>query len=172
MKIRRAGLEDVVALNKLVNRAYRGDESKKGWTTEAELLTGIRTSEASLTEMMETAGATIEVLKENEEITACVYLQKKGEVLYLGMLTVAPEQQGKGIGAILLQAAEKKALALSCSKIQMTVITVRDTLIAYYQRKGFQDTGERIPFPDDPKFGIPKQRLEFMVMEKEIKKEL
>jgi ribosomal protein S18 acetylase RimI-like enzyme len=88
--------------------------------------------------------------------------------LYLGMLTVRPELQGKGLGAQLMQAAEAFAKTNGCKKIKMTVITSRDTLIAYYQRKGFVDTGERQPFPNDPKFGIPKQPLEFMVMEKEI----
>jgi ribosomal protein S18 acetylase RimI-like enzyme len=65
-----------------------------------------------------------------------------------------------------MEAAEERARELHCNKIRMTVITVREPLIAYYQRKGFRDTGERAPFPNDPKFGIPKQKLEFLVMEK------
>jgi predicted N-acetyltransferase YhbS len=97
-----------------------------------------------------------------------VYLQKDAGTLYLGMLTVKPEQQGQGLGALLMKAAEEKATKLGCSKIRMTVITARDTLIAYYQRKGFYDTGERQPFPDDPAFGLPRKPLEFMVMEKAI----
>lgn len=168
MTIRTATAGDIPALNLLVNGAYRGEGSKKGWTTEADLLDGIRTSEQSLQTMMQTPGATIDVVEENNRLLGCVYLQQKKSVLYLGMLTVSPENQGKGIGAMLMQAAENKARLLGCTSIQMTVITARESLIAYYNRKGFCDTGERMPFPDDPAFGIPKQPLVFMVMEKKL----
>lgn len=167
MKIRLATIDDIPALNRLVNGAYRGDSSKKGWTTEADLLDGIRTSETSLEEMIGRDNAVILIAEENI-IEGCVYLEQQGEALYLGMLTVKPELQGKGLGAQLLAAAEDRAKELRCKKIKMTVITVRSELIAYYQRKGFEDTGERVPFPTDPKFGIPKQPLKFLVMEKMI----
>lgn len=168
MKIRKATLADVPSLNVLVNSAYRGDTSREGWTTEADLLDGIRTSEASLQAMIENPAAEILVAEENDALVACVYLEKKNRVLYLGMLTVKPTMQARGIGALLMQAAENNARQRDCNRIQMTVITARDTLIKYYQRKGFQDTGERAPFPNDPAFGIPKRPLQFMVMEKKL----
>ena len=168
MNIRPATENDVAVLNRLVNSAYRGESSKKGWTTEADLLDGIRTSEASLTEMLNRPDAVILLAEESDEVNGCVYLEKQGGALYLGMLTVKPDLQGKGLGAQLMQAAEAHAKTQGCKTIKMTVITSRDALIAYYQRKGFADTGERQPFPDDPKFGIPKQPLEFLVMEKKI----
>jgi ribosomal protein S18 acetylase RimI-like enzyme len=168
MKIRPAGLSDISALNTLVNSAYRGDSSRAGWTTEANLLDGIRTSERALTEMIQNPNAVILLLEENKELKGCVYLEKKDTVLYLGMLTVKPALQGQGIGAMLMDAAEERARALGCTAIQMTVITARESLIAYYHRKGFVDTGERKPFPNDPAFGIPKQPLEFLVMEKKM----
>lgn len=166
MEIRPATLADVPALDRLVNSAYRGDSSRQGWTTEADLLDGIRTSEASLTRMIQNPNAVILIAEEEREMQACVYLEQQADVLYLGMLTVKPEFQGKGIGAKLMEASEERAKSLGCRAIQMTVITARDSLIAYYKRKGFEDTGERKPFPNDPAFGIPKQPLEFMVMEK------
>jgi ribosomal protein S18 acetylase RimI-like enzyme len=168
MIIREATIRDSKILDRLVNGAYRGEASKKGWTTEADLLDGVRTTEASLLKMLTDPAATILVAEEKEDISGCVYLQKDAGTLYLGMLTVKPEQQGRGLGALLMKAAEEKAANLGCSKIRMTVITARDTLIAYYQRKGFYDTGERQPFPDDPAFGLPRRPLEFMVMEKAI----
>lgn len=168
MKIRPAVSADVPALNQLVNSAYRGDSSRAGWTTEADLLGGIRTSEPALAAMIQKDHAVILVCEEDDQLEACVYLEQKDTVLYLGMLTVRPHLQGKGIGALLLQAAEEKAAALGCTAIQMTVITERKSLIDYYTRKGFADTGERQPFPDDPAFGIPKQPLEFLVMEKKL----
>lgn len=171
MKIRPADTADIPALNCLVNGAYRGDGSRRGWTTEADLLDGIRTSEASLQAMIENPGAVILVIEENRHLQACVYLEKQKEVLYLGMLTVDPELQGKGLGARLMHAAEEKATKSGCRKIQMTVITARESLVAYYKRKGYRDTGERKPFPDDPAFGIPKQPLQFLVLEKQLNDE-
>jgi len=167
MKIRLATRDDLGALNQLVNSAYRGDTSRKGWTTEADLLDGIRTSEASLEEMISKPNAVI-LLAEEDELQGCVYLEHQDKALYLGMLTVKPDQQGKGLGAALMKASEERARMLGCNKIRMTVITDRTELIAYYTRKGFKDSGERAPFPNDPKFGIPKKPLEFMVMEKAI----
>lgn len=168
MKIRPAVPADVPALNQLVNSAYRGDSSRAGWTTEADLLDGIRTSEPALASMIQKNNAVILVCEDDDQIEACVYLEQKGTVLYLGMLTVRPPLQGKGMGALLLQAAEDRARALDCAAIQMTVITERKSLIDYYTRKGFVDTGERQPFPNDPAFGIPKIPLSFLVMEKKI----
>lgn len=169
MRTRIATVEDVPFLNVFVNSAYRGDSSRKGWTTEADLLDGIRTSEESLKKMIQLPSAVILVAEEEGNINGCVYLEQKEDVLYLGMLTVSPALQGKGIGALLMQKAEEHARLLRCVKIQMTVITLRDSLIAFYERRGFHDTGERIPFPDDPAFGIPKQPLQFLVMEKQLK---
>lgn len=160
--------EDVTDLHRLVNSAYRGDSSRKGWTTEANLLDGQRTSEKLLLEMMEEPDAII--LKYTDpgdgELQACVYLKNKGGKLYLGMLTVNPELQAKGIGKQLLAAAESYAGQVNCSTIQMTVISVRSELIAWYERHGFRKTGQTEPFPTDPEFGLPKQALEFIVMEK------
>jgi ribosomal protein S18 acetylase RimI-like enzyme len=166
MQIRPATAADIPVLNVLVNSAYRGDGSKQGWTTEADLLDGIRTSEASLRDMINHPDAVILVLEDGAVIDACVYLEKRGEALYLGMLTVRPDLQAKGFGGLLLKAAEERASELGCTAIQMSVLTARDSLIAFYKRKGFEDTGERLPFPNDPKFGIPKQPLQFMIMKK------
>ena len=168
MNTREATLNDIPALNALVNGAYRGESSKGGWTTEADLLGGIRTSEEALMEMINKPNAVILVAENNNQLQGCVYLEQQQDALYLGMLTVMPLLQGKGLGAQLLTAAEERAYRLGLPKIKMTVITVRDELIAWYKRKGFIDTGEREPFPNDPKFGIPKQPLEFLVMEKKL----
>ena len=168
MLIRPATLADVSALDQLVNSAYRGDSSRKGWTTEADLLDGIRTSEESLSNMIRQPDSVILVLEENGILNACVYLEQQGSVLYLGMLTVKPELQAKGLGSLMMKAAEERAVSLGCNAIQMTVITERESLISYYQRKGFVDTGARKPFPADPAFGIPKKPLQFLVMEKRL----
>jgi ribosomal protein S18 acetylase RimI-like enzyme len=167
--INKATISDIPALNILINSAYRGETSKKGWTTEEHLLGGIRTDEANLTELLIKENVTFLKYTENNQIIGSVYLEKQDKKLYLGMLTVSPELQGEGIGKKLMQAAESIAKNAQINTISMTVISVRKELIAFYERRGYKKTGETKPFPmTDPKFGLPKQFLEFSVMEKEI----
>ena len=98
-----------------------------------------------------------------------MFLEKHGQSLYLGMLTVSPGLQGKGIGKKLLSAAELYAKQLKCNKIEMSVISVRHELIAWYQRHGYLDTGIRKRFPAElQKFEISATPLEFLVLEKNL----
>ena len=157
---------DIPALNQLVNSAYRGDSSRKGWTTEADLLDGIRTDDAGLQAMLDKPNASILIYKSDNQLIGCVYLEKKGADTYLGMLTVSPELQAAGIGRQLLEAAEDQARAQRCRAVTMTVIPQRTELIAWYQRRGYQPTGETQPFPTGPAFGLPKEPLSFIVLEK------
>ncbi|MBI2731434.1 MAG: GNAT family N-acetyltransferase [Sphingobacteriales bacterium] len=170
MAITKASLADIPELNRLVNAAYRGESSKKGWTTEADLLGGIRTDDDSLTELLTKKDSVmLKYTNENNELVGCVNLQLHTDKLYLGMLTVNPELQGGGVGKKLLTASEAYAKEIGCSKIYMSVISVRKELIAWYERHVYKNTGERKPFPaNDPKFGLPKTALEFIIMEKEI----
>lgn len=158
--------QDIPALNRLVNSAYRGESSKKGWTTEADLLGGIRTDEDRLRTMLQNPNVTILKYEEAGQLLGCVSLETKGQDLYLGMLTVSPDAQANGIGKQLLTAAETVAAEKHCRAVTMTVITIRHELIAWYERRGYRPTGETQPFPNDPRFGLPKQPLEFIVMEK------
>jgi len=160
---------DIPVLNILVNSAYRGESSKAGWTTEADLLGGIRTDEAGLKTLMQAQGGVILKYMENDKMLGCVYLKKEDDKLYLGMLTVVPTLQNKGIGKILLAAAEEEAGKRNCTAIFMSVISIRTELINWYKKHGYYDTGITRPFPiSDPSFGIPKQPLEFMILEKKL----
>jgi len=167
--ITKATVEDVSSLNKLINSAYRGESSKKGWTTEANILEGKRTTEDELIEIIQDEKNTFLKYSENDEIIGCVLLKQKENELYLGMLTVSPELQNSGIGKKLMQQAEIFASNLGLSKIVMTVIAVRDELISWYKRHGFVDTGLREPFPVSDVFNqTATEPLEFMVLEKRI----
>jgi ribosomal protein S18 acetylase RimI-like enzyme len=159
--IRFALKDDVLALFRLVNSAYRGDSSRKGWTTEAHLLNDLRVTEAELSIQMENANIWFFKYLEGTEIQGSVCLERKESYLYLGMLTVNPELQNSGIGAKLLKNAEEFAIYLGLNSIRMTVISVREELIAFYLRKGYTFTGEKIPFPGN-------ETLEFLVLEKKI----
>jgi len=167
--ITKATIEDVSALNKLINSAYRGESSKKGWTTEANILEGKRTTEGELMEILQDKKNSLLKYSENDQILGCVLLKEKDNELYLGMLTVSPELQNSGIGKKLMQQAEVFASDLGLPKIVMTVISVREELISWYKRKGFVDTGLREPFPKSDVFSqTTKEPLEFMVLEKRI----
>ena len=169
MNISKATLEDIPQLVTLINSAYRGEHSKKGWTTEADLLGGLRTDPDSLEKMISKQDAVIlKFCNEDNVLQGCVYLERKTNKMYLGMLTVSPLEQARGIGKKLLFAAEKYATDQKCSAIEMTVISVRHELILWYQKHGYYKTGETKPFPADKKFGIPKQALEFVVLQKEV----
>ncbi|UQD57303.1 GNAT family N-acetyltransferase [Flavobacterium sp. K5-23] len=165
--ITKATIADVISLNKLINSAYRGEYSKKGWTTEANILEGLRTTEKELIETIEDSKNTILKYTENNQIIGCVLLIEKEDKLYLGMLTVSPELQNSGIGKKLLLQAEKFATTVGLSRIVMTVISVREELIAWYKRHGYVDTGAREAFPtSDVHISISEKPLEFVVLEK------
>lgn len=164
-----ASAEDVPVLNRLVNSAYRGESSRKGWATEADLIDGTRIDEAAMLDLIRDKNTTILKYVENNEILGCVELRIENESLYLGMLTVNPVLQAKGIGKILMTAGEDFGRRNNCKKVKMTVVSVRDKLIAWYERHGYSLTGERKPFKmPDERFGIPRQPLEFVVMEKNL----
>jgi ribosomal protein S18 acetylase RimI-like enzyme len=160
---------DAESINQLVNSAYRGDSSKQGWTTEADLLDGTRIDEAAVKELIEKTDTTILKYVEANQIVGCVELRKEKGKVYLGMLSVAPTIQGKGIGKKLLHAGEDYAKSIGINTMIMTVISVRKELIDWYVRHGYQLTGERKPFVvPDTRWGIPKQELEFVVLEKKL----
>jgi N-acetylglutamate synthase-like GNAT family acetyltransferase len=161
--------QDIPQLNILVNSAYRGDSSRKGWTTEADFLEGIRVDEQALKDLIAKPNAVIITYRKSPgQIIACVYLEKQEDNMYLGMLTVNPELQANGLGKKLMEVAEDYAKGQQSKAVVMTVITQRDELIAWYNRRGYHSTGEKKPFPNDPRFGIPKIPLEFVVMKKEL----
>ncbi|HEU4574628.1 MAG TPA: GNAT family N-acetyltransferase [Chitinophagaceae bacterium] len=162
--------DDCTQIAALVNSAYRGEYSKKGWTTEADLIAGsLRIDETSLLEMMERPDAVILKCADNDKnICGCVFLQKSGDQLYLGMLAVSPLVQGRGTGKQLLKAAEEHAGRTHCRSIIMNVISLRHELLAWYKRRGYIPTGETKPFPRDERFGTPRRPLEFSVLKKDV----
>jgi len=165
--IARATREDIPALNKLVNAAYRGESSRKGWTTEADLLDGTRTDEKVIEEFFAQPGSTIFKFVDGGKIIGCVRLVTHGTQLYLGMFAVDPSIQNNGIGKKILLAAEEEARKQNCKSIDMTVISVRTELIDWYKRNGYVEVGEKKPMVfDNPSGGIPKKDLYFITLEK------
>lgn len=167
--IRLAAQSDIPHLVPLINSAYRGEASKKGWTTEANLVSGdIRTDINQMKELMKTPG-TVFLVYENEAgaLEGSVFLHKKEDKLYLGMLSVLPEIQAKGIGKKLMTSAEAYARQEHCVSIYMRVISARLELIAWYEKQGYKNTGQTEPFENN-KYGTANRPLEFIIMEKMI----
>ena len=143
LSFRPANHADIPALVALVTSAYRGDVSRQGWTTEADLLDGQR-------------------------IDPDVLAEEDGAG-YFGMFSVRPDLQGGGVGKAMLAEAERIAREeWQLPTMRMTVIDIRDELIAFYGRRGYARTGIKKPFPyGDERYGIPKRAdLRFEILEK------
>ena len=161
---------DIAAIKDLLNSAYRGESSKQGWTSEADLISGsTRTNEIILQETMQQPGSVfLKYTGGEQQITGCVNLQQRNYKIYLGMFSVSPQVQGGGIGKHLLKAAEEYTQHLQCNAIYMSVISVRTELINWYKRHGYVETGEKKPFEEDDTSGKHLQVLEFIMLEKSL----
>ena len=173
LSFRAATLADIPAVVALVTSAYRGDVSRQGWTTEADLLDGQRIEAEVLRQDIQRPRSRV-ILAERADadgvvLVACVHVAADDGAGYLGMFSVRPDGQGSGVGTQVMQEAERFARQdLQLPAMRMTVIDVRDELIAFYERRGYHRTGVIKPFPyGDERFGIPKRDdLRFEVLEK------
>jgi ribosomal protein S18 acetylase RimI-like enzyme len=155
---RTAVLDDSLEIAELVNSAYRGESSKVGWTTEADLLGGQRTNAQLIQEIILDPNSRIEIALQDNRIIGCVHLVFEADnTLYFGMLVVKPLLQTQGLGKSLLSHLEKIAQDTEQKIIRFLVIPQRHELVAFYERRGYLATGKSEPFPEDHlKFGIPK----------------
>jgi ribosomal protein S18 acetylase RimI-like enzyme len=171
LTFRPATLADIDALVLLVTSAYRGDASKQGWTTEADMLDGQRIDPEVLRKDIERERSLIIIAEREAQLLACVHVAEDDGAGYLGMFSVKPDLQGSGVGKLLLAEAERIARdEWKLPAMRMTVIDIRDELIAFYERRGYRRTGITKPFPyGDERFGIPKRDdLRFEVLEKSL----
>lgn len=170
MRLEPAAEDDIPELHALIERAYRGETARAGWSHEADLLTGPRTSDKELAEFIADRSRRLLVWRDEGAIRACVLLWDRGDDLaYLGMLTVDPTLQGDGLGKRLLEGAEAFAQEeLGASRMEMQVFSRRRELLSFYERRGYRPTGERRPFPysEWPQSGALFEDLEFVVLEK------
>ncbi|MEU3772545.1 GNAT family N-acetyltransferase [Streptomyces sp. NPDC032472] len=157
LEFRTAVEADVPELVTLVESAYRGDASRAGWTTEADYLEGQRTDPDGVRAVINTPDSVLLVVERSGELVACCQLEHRGDHAYFGMFAVRPGLQGAGLGKEILAEAERRAReAWGAKEMRMTVVNVREELIAYYVRRGYLRTGEFSPFPyGDQRFGVP-----------------
>jgi ribosomal protein S18 acetylase RimI-like enzyme len=171
LSFRSATVTDVPGVVRLVDSAYRGEASRAGWTTEADLLDGQRTDAEAVAEMLSEPGSTVLLAEETTgELVGCCRLERRpGTEAYFGMFSVQPLRQREGVGHRLLAEAERLARDdWAATMMIMTVIAQRAELIAWYERRGYRRTGETEPFPyGNERYGIPRRPdLVFAVLAK------
>jgi GNAT superfamily N-acetyltransferase len=170
--IRRATLADAQTLVTLVESAYRGEASREGWTTEADLLDGQRTDLPAIEAALASPDTVLLVAEDPNGVVGCCQVERKGGGLaYFGTFAVRPGRQSRGLGRRLLTAAEQWARdEWACRRMEMQVIGQRAELIVWYGRRGYAPTGETRPFPyGEVRAGRPKRpALHFIVLVKEL----
>lgn len=171
LRFRSATERDIPALIDLVTSAYRGDASRRGWTTEADLLDGQRIDADMLRADLAQPQSVVLLAEDGARLVACAHVGVDDGAGYFGMFSVDPTAQGGGIGKIVLAEAERIAReTFGCARMRMTVIDCRDELIAFYERRGYVRTGITKPFPyGNPRYGEPKRDdLRFEILEKDL----
>lgn len=170
--VRDAGAADIAALHRLIESAYRGEASRAGWTTEADLLDGQRTDPDDLAGILADPSQALLTAWRGGDLVGCILIADRGEGAgYFGMLSVRPTLQGGGLGRRLVEAAHATLAArFGARRVRISVFPQRKTLIAWYRRLGYEPTGETLPFPyGDPRFGLPlRDDLHFIVMERSL----
>lgn len=170
LDLRDAVASDIPVLHRLIESAYRGETSRAGWTTEADLLDGQRTDAEELAAILADPHQSILTGWRAGVLVASVLVARRGEGLgYFGMLSVEPTLQSSGLGRRMVSAAEAALTdRFGARQVRIQVFPQRDTLIAWYNRLGYSDTGQTVPFPyDQPRLGLPlRDDLYFIVMEK------
>jgi ribosomal protein S18 acetylase RimI-like enzyme len=171
LDFRPAEARDVPAVVALVESAYRGEASRAGWTTEADLLDGQRTDPQGVRAVIEDPQSVLLLAFSGGTLIACCQLERHEDHAYFGMFAVRPELQGGGVGKAVLAGAERLVRERwGVPEMHMTVISLREDLIAWYERRGYRRTGKMFPFPyGDERFGLPRRDdLEFELLVKEI----
>lgn len=169
--VRAATLDDAPVLADLVHRAYRGDSSRAGWTTEADLLEGQRIGLSDVEAKISASDCEVLLAEDGRILGCCEIEQRPDRGAYFGMFAVEPRLQGGGVGRLLLDRAESRVRERwGATAMEMTVIAQRTELISWYERRGYAKTGETRPFPyGDPAFGLPQRDdLVFEVLAKRL----
>ncbi len=172
LAFRFAEASDAPGIVALVDSAYRGEASRAGWTTEADLLDGRRTDNEAVLAVVRSANGVMMIAEDDGRLVGCCQLERRaGDVAYFGMFSIRPGEQGQGLGRLVLAQAERVARdGWSSRTMVMTVLMQRHDLIAWYERRGYRRSGETSPFPyGNARFGIPKRDdLAFVELAKDL----
>lgn len=162
-----AGPADASRVSALIERAYRGEAAARGWTNEAEILSGPRSSPKEVAELIADANSRFVIALDGDRLVGCALIRQYLNGTYFGMFAIDPDRQGDGLGKLVMTACEGAARKLWRSPlIKLTVISLRDELIAWYERRGYRRTGEREPFPFAQATGALRTDFDLIVLEK------
>jgi ribosomal protein S18 acetylase RimI-like enzyme len=169
----RTDLDDILTL---VNAAYRGIGAKAGWTSENGIVSGTRVDAASVESLLAQERTVILIMRREADARplGCIVVQlDEDATCELSMFAIHPNEQAAGYGRTLLTAAETYAYSHGARLAELTVVHVRDSLIAWYERQGYRRTGATKAFPyHDPSLGQPlRDDLHFVVLAKTIEGE-
>eukprot|EP01089_Gocevia_fonbrunei_P000283 TRINITY_DN10295_c0_g1_i1.p1 TRINITY_DN10295_c0_g1~~TRINITY_DN10295_c0_g1_i1.p1 ORF type:complete len:181 (-),score=33.53 TRINITY_DN10295_c0_g1_i1:61-603(-) len=160
--------DDLSGIEYVVNDAYRGTNSK-AWTTEGHLVSGPRITISQITDLLAADKNTLYIAEINGKIVGTINVIKLEADLYeFGMFSVLQSVQGQGVGKVLLDHAEGHVKQLNGKRIQLHVVHVRNELLEWYKRKGFQDTGVRETFHPHKDEKTKVEGLQFVVLEKKL----
>ena len=128
--------EDAEAIARLINQAF---------VVESVAFDGDRTNPGEVRALM--TGGKFLLAEDGVGLTGCVYVEVRGERSYLGLLSVCPENQGRGIGRMLVNAAEDFSRSAQCRVVDLRIISPRaEALLPFYRRLGYTEAGTA-PFP-------------------------
>jgi ribosomal protein S18 acetylase RimI-like enzyme len=162
-----ATLADVPRLAALIERAYRGPEAARGWTNESELLAGPRSSPEEIDGLIREAEARFVTARSGDLLVACALIKREDPGAYFGMFAIDPDAQGGGLGKLMMSRCEDAARELWGAKyLRLQVISLRDKLIEWYERRGFVQTGEHEPFPFDTATGALRTDFDLTSLKK------
>jgi len=153
--IAHASAADVPAIADLVNRSYRPTADDAGWTHEAALVAGPRTSADQVQALLQD-GSVVLIMKRDNALIACVHVLNEGDACWIGMLATEPKLQGHGVGKAMLEAGERLAVqAFQARVLRMSVLSNRPELQSFYERRGFRLTDVIQPYPEGAGVGSP-----------------
>jgi GNAT superfamily N-acetyltransferase len=164
--MRLAGASDAPAIAALVESAYRGDESRRGWTTEESLFPDSRTNVNEIAGFLADPDTRFVLAHQGADMVGCAMIRNEHGAGYFGLFAVKPNLQGAGLGKSILNYAEQQAREIwNCREMAMTVINIREELVAFYLRRGYRQTATK-PFPFDKEPGARRKDFHFLVLTK------
>jgi GNAT superfamily N-acetyltransferase len=152
VQMRLAGSQDAESITAVINSAFK--------KAEAFFIDGDRIDVESVRSLMEKGKFLI--AGDNDAVTGCVYVERRGERAYLGLLSVDPRLQLAGIGSALMKAAEDYCAQAGCHSMDLRIVNLRTENHAFYLRRGYVETGTE-PFPSEL---TPKLPCHFVNMTK------
>ena len=144
MRIEIATSKDLPGILTVVNSAF----------VVETFIEGTRTDTRQLGALMENGEFLL--AREGEAIVASIYTELRGDRGYFGMLAVDPSQQGRGLGRMMVAAAEEKFRANGCRHVDISVLSPRLELFPFYRKLGYRETrtSKDYPSPEKLKPGV------------------